>query len=377
MTRVVHVTTGGRIGGAERLLVDVLEAGRQGTLFDARVCVLGDGDELARQLATRGIECEAFGARSAAAFAGATIRLASYLRSRPCDVVHAHLIHGSLAAGLAARIANVRPVVLTRHYERFVQMYGSSAERLMHRAGHSLADHIIAISQAAADVLVQEERTDPHRVTIVPNGVSVDRIEAEAAATDTDALASLPDGPLVGTVGSLHPRKGHDDLIRSLTLLPASVTLVIVGEGPARRALEDLVVDLGLRGRVLFLGHQPQPYPLIQRFTVYAQPSREEGFGIAVLEAMALGRPVVAAAVGGLRELVIDGKTGSLVRGGDVARLSAAIQTLLEDEIYAAGIGERARAAVREQFSAAITASGYARVYELELQRRGSATVTA
>lgn len=353
------------MGGAERLLIDVVAAGRELGLFETTVYVLGPGDDLHRALSSQGIDCVPLGARGIVDAALAVPRLARALRRLRPDVVHGHLLHGGAVGLLAARASGLRPAVLTRHYERFVVMYGGTAERALHRVGHALADHVIAISAAASDVLVQVDRVPASRITVVHNGISVERIEREARQP-----RARPRAFTIGTVGSLHPRKGHEDLIRALRHVRPEATLVLIGDGPARGDLEELVAELGLAERVTFAGYEAHPYATVRALEIYAQPSREEGFGIAVLEAMALGRPVVATRAGGLPEIITDGSTGLLVTPGDPVRLAAALERLLSDAALRSVIAARGREHVATAFSAGATASGYAAVYARLLRQR-------
>lgn len=369
---MLHVTTGGRIGGAERLLIDVLVAGHAEQLFSAKVSILGRGEDLSVELRRAGIPVFAYGARGPAGMVLALARLTAEIRRGRYDVVHAHLIHGGAVGMLAARFGRARAAVLTRHYERFVWLYGTRLERALHIVGHRLADHICAISEAARSVMLDREGVRSDRVSVVPNGTDVARVRSQASATDGLVDVHLSPGDVVvGSVGSLHPRKGHADLIRALALMEhrSRVRCVLIGDGPALAQLQELAVELDLAERVSFLGYQAQPYPIIQSFDVYVQPSHEEGFGVAVLEAMALGRPVVATAVGGLPEIITAPSLGVLVPVSDVTGLAAALDRLVGDPGLRDRLGRAGSAHVASCFSSASTARGYSDVYRALLSR--------
>ena len=141
---------------------------------------------------------------------------------------------------------------------------------------------------------------------------------------------------LLGTVASLFPRKGYEVLLNALCLLKKShpnVHVFIVGKGDSRykKMLEMRVRESGMEGRVHFLGFQENVLPILDALDLYVHPALMEGFGIAVLEAMATGKPVVATRVGGIPEIIIHQQTGLLVEPGDAGSLADAISTLLED----------------------------------------------
>lgn len=348
------------MGGAERLLVDVLRAGRSIGLWDATICILRTADELGVQLRADGFDVVALDARGPAQLVTAMPRLSRLIVRGRFDVVHGHLLHGSAFGLLAARAIGHPCAVMTRHYERFVWMYGSALDRMLHWTGHRLARHIFAISRASRDVLVDLEHVRADRVTVVPNGIDPDRVRSQAGE-----IRRVSSAFTIGSVGSLHPRKGHQDLIRAFAgaQLDRNARLVLIGEGPARAGLEALARDLGVADRIAFVGYDPDPYSLMRSLDLYVQPSREEGFGLAVLEAMALSLPVISTDAGGLPEIIDSAHTGVVVPAGDVATLAREIEALAADQALRSRLGEAARARVGAAFSARTTARAYADGY--------------
>jgi glycosyltransferase involved in cell wall biosynthesis len=131
------------------------------------------------------------------------------------------------------------------------------------------------------------------------------------------------------------------------------VQLEIAGDGPQRESLAALARELGVSNRVTLLGWVPDMRPLLARWSLFANPSLEEGFGLAVVEAMAAGLPVVATPVGGLSEVIIDGENALLARPGHPEELASAINRLLRDPALAGRLGARAREHVERHFSIA------------------------
>lgn len=358
--RVLHVTTTGNIGGAERLIIDLASVRLPGV--DLAVCILGSGGALAAALGARRVRSYALGLQHGWQGPATIVRLAQLIRAHRTDVVHGHLIHGSAAATVAARLARVRPAVFTRHYAMATRWYGTPADRMLERAAHALTDRIFAISEAVRQSLI-EEHVNPLRIEVVPNGIDAERVRA--AATSPDARVQRG-RPVLGTVASLQTRKGHADLLRAVAAVRAAgvdVDLVLIGDGPLAPELRRLAADLRIADLVRFFGYEPAPYAAMAAFDVYVQPSVEEGFGIAVLEAMALGLPVIATRAGGLPEIVEDTRSGRLVSTHDPDEMATAILSLVRDASARRQLGQRGAALVEERFRSSVMAQSYAGAY--------------
>lgn len=190
------------------------------------------------------------------------------------------------------------------------------------------ADRIVAVSGFVRDELIRR-RFPPDRIRIVPNGVDAAALHREAKKGHVPP--SLEGQRFLSAVGRLVPIKGYGVLIEALSQLPKDLHVAICGEGPERNRLMRLSQRLGLRNRVHLLGWVPEPdkLALVRDSVAFVHPTRFEAFGLAPLEAMALGVPVVASGVGGLPELV--GSGGFLAPVGHPDALGAVITTLTGD----------------------------------------------
>jgi glycosyltransferase involved in cell wall biosynthesis len=163
-------------------------------------------------------------------------------------------------------------------------------------------------------------------------------------------------------VARLDHQKGIDQLLAAIPEVPAA-TFCVAGEGDLRSTLEELAERLGISDRVVFLGHRTDIPRLLIGCDLFVLPSRYEGFPLSVLEAMAAAKPVVATAVGGTPEAVVDGATGYLTTPGDPAGLAACIRLALSDPPRAREMGLRGRERVHELYSAPAMVAAYTRLY--------------
>lgn len=273
----------------------------------------------------------------------AWIRIARWFRAR-ADIVHIADHRGQLLMGPAARLAR-RPVVWHIH--------GINSNRALNVLGSAFAQRVLVPSRAAANGMVGIERR--RSATIVPNALPPDLL--------TGADRRPPTEPTAVTLTRLHPDKGLDILLRAVAALLERVpTLHVIVAGGVQQGHEsyeakllDLRRELGLESVVDFAGRTNAPRDLLLRATMYVQSSREgtELQPISVLEAMALGVPVVATRVGGVAEMLGDGEFGTLVAPEDPAALAAAMEGVLRDRESAVQRAAAAQKRVRVEHTTA------------------------
>jgi glycosyltransferase involved in cell wall biosynthesis len=282
--------------------------------------------------------------------------LAGFVRANEIEIVHAHAARDYHLAALAVRLASPARLVLTRH--------ALFPLRPINKPLLSGVGRVIAVSQAVAESLKENGVIESSKITVVHNGIDVERFaSAEAAGRGGDVV--------VGTVGHLAPIKGHDVFVRAATLVAArrrGVRFVVIGEDKSaeksyRRSLEDLVAELGVSEIVTMPGWQDEMPAALSSLTVFVSAARSEPFGLAIVEAMAAGLPVVAAASEGAREIIEDGFSGKLVPVDDAGALAQAIDDLLDNSLERSRLGHNAQLVARERFSLARMANDTERVY--------------
>lgn len=239
----------------------------------------------------------------------------------------------ALAALRARQGARRRPpliirqsnVVHLRHDARFAGVHPRLRDPLLRR-WYPEADHFIAVSSGVADNLMAMD-IPASRITVIPNSVDIATVRRNSMAHDPTF-----EGRYIVAVGRLVPKKDYPTLLRAMTLLPAAVVprLVILGEGPERRKLTALCRNLDLQDRVLMPGFVVNPYPIIAAASCLVSSSISEGMPNALLEALALGKPVVATdCPSGPAEILDHGRFGALVPIGEPQTLAAAIRGML------------------------------------------------
>ncbi len=286
--------------------------------------------------------------------------LARQIRAFRPDLVHTHLIHADLHGQLAARLTGTTGVSSIHSAHDFYEHEPyRSAARI---AGH-LAGRTIAISEHVGSLVTNARLCRPGAVRVVPYGIDATlwRISDEERATARAELGVEPTDVVVGVASRLIPHKGHSFLLRGYAEAARRaprLRLVIAGDGPLRAQLESEVRALG--GAVDFLGFvgdMPRFLGAIDVLAFPTQPEFGEGFGLAALEALAAGRPVVATDVASLPEVVgTDGAAGVLVGPADVAALADALVTLADDELRSQkGTAARERAPTRFSLEAMVS----------------------
>jgi glycosyltransferase involved in cell wall biosynthesis len=355
--RIAHVTGESGFSGGEVQLFLLVEGLRKRGHRNLLVCPPGSRSE--REALRRGIETRVVAMRSDASLPAAW-RIGRELRRAPPDLVHLHTGRANWLGGLAAWRLGL-PAVTTRRMDRPVKrdartrfLYGSVVRRA------------VAISPAVARRL--EAAGVPTGMTRViysavdPKALHAQR-EREAIRSE-EGLAF--DTPCLLVLASLLRRKGIDVLIDAFAGIDVEGTqpvLWIAGEGPERAALVRRVRDAALGDRVRFLGPRRDTADLLEACDVFVLPSRQEGLGVAALEAMACARPVVASRVGGLGETVVHERSGLLVAPDDPAALCGALTRLLGDRELRERLGAAGPARVREGFLAGQMVEAYEALY--------------
>jgi len=302
----------------------------------------------------------------------AVLELVRLIRRERFTVVHTHCSKAGLIGRVAARMAGVPVVVHTFHLFAAHEGLGRTrrmAYLMLDRSARGLAHRYVAVAPRVAVEAVQQRLARPGTVFAIPSAVDLEHIPSSTGHDVRAELGLDPHAPVVGTVGRIVAQKCPIDFIRMCALLHRErpdVQFVMVGdttlesaglEFETRREADRLGVP------VLFTGFRQDAPRIAATFDVYVVPSRYEGLGRAVTEAMASGRPVVATAVNGVPDLVEPGATGLLGEPGNPGSLARAVGWLLDHPREAALMGEQGQLRVRSRFSPEVMCTALDELY--------------
>jgi glycosyltransferase involved in cell wall biosynthesis len=359
--RVMFMQTDMRVGGAEVVTANILRRIDRDR-FVPELCCLKQrgalGEELANEIPVH------HGLLSGKYDLRVWPRLTRLFVSRRIDAVVTVGAGDKMFWGrLAAWRAGVPVIVSALHSTGWPDRIGQ-----LNRLLTPITDGFIAVAEAHGRFLVQEARFPERKVTVIRNGVDTDRfapghdviaVRRELGLGETD--------PVVGIVAALRPEKNHELFLkvarRVVSRLPAARFLV-VGEGPRRDDLERLSRETGLQSCVQFLGSRNDVPRILSAMDVFALTSHVEANPVSILEAMSIGRPVVATNVGSIHEAVSEGKTGFLVPPGNATKFSERILQLLHAPLLAHSMGASGRQAVLVHWSLNAMVAGYERLIE-------------
>ena len=297
------------------------------------------------------------------AWALGTVREVSTLRrlfnKHSVDLLHSNNA-GAEPAPIAARISKAPRVLATLHVDHtydLEKLRDSWSDRLLEMVSMRSQHHSIAVSKATADAWMHRcmfsKKRAGETITVVHNGVDVTKLKRTESIQTAKASRGWDDKLVIGSVGRLDAAKGYEYLLRGLPEIlnrNTDVVVKIAGRGDLLEQLENLAAELGIGDRVEFLGFTPNVKGFLESIDIYVQPSLCEALPMAILEASAVGVPVVASDVGGVAECVVHGETGLVVTPRDPETLCNAIAKLVFDPALRIHMGEAGCNLVREKF---------------------------
>ena len=347
--RILFVTTTSDFGGAELLLKEiVLRLDR--TRFAPSVLSLTPLGRVGREIEAAGVPSRSLGLSEGAKLTelpGASRAIASMIREQRIQLVHAQLYRANVLSCLASRLVRPRPRVVFSQHSLYA-MTGKKAEWMARRTA-PLADRIVAVSPEVEAYVKVAMGARADRIAMIPNGVDGQRFRPGRDEALRLALGFTDAEFVVGCVGRLSPEKGVDRLLEAVAALAPTLPnlrVMVVGDGPMRAALEAQVAAASLERSVSFLGARRDVADLYRAMDLFALPSRREASPLALLEAMASERPIVATRVGGVEGVA--GETAVVVSPDSSEALADAILRLATDSPGR----ERLAASARERFEA-------------------------
>lgn len=376
---VLQLVDSFRQGGTERQAVQLTKLLRESGRFNVTVaCLNGDG-ALRAEIERLGIgEIAEFPLNNFydANFARQLRRLRALLREREIHVLHAHDFYTNIFGMFAGALARTPVRIASR---REIGGLRTANQRRVERLAFRLAHAVIANAGAVKESLIAEGVKES-KIEIIYNGLDDARLRVDSSIAREELLEAvgLPSvfasRRFVAIVANLRHRvKDHPTFLRAARRVKERVkdaAFVVAGEGELETELRALADEFGLKDDAFFIGRCARVAELLAVSEVCVLSSRSEGFSNSILEYMAAARPVVATAVGGTAEAVVEGETGFLVAPGDDERMAARIVELLNNAERARAMGERGRAVVTEKFSCAAQLARTEKLYDALLARR-------
>jgi len=347
---VVHVIGSFQTGGAEKMLVNFLGAVNKEKFKHTVLCLTRRG-ELADDLRQVDVEVQVFRVRIRT-LPRDLRRLAGWFRDHRADVVHSHMFYASLWARTAALWAGVPVLITTEHsQEHWKKWWQVRADRFL--SGKTF--HHIAVSQDVRNIRLERDGVAPGQITMIPNGVPIPEVTGDPEVRQkVRAKFGLPlDVPVVGTVGRMIDVKGYPFMLQALALARKSypsLHWLQVGDGPDRKKIIALAEEMGLSEAVTFAGKRSDVSSLLEAMDIWAMSSTHEGLPVALLEAMAAGRTIVATNVGGIPDVVDHEVSAILVAPQDARELAAGLVRVLDDHSLAQKLAAGARVKVEMEY---------------------------
>lgn len=346
------------MGGGEQHVLTLLE-GFQGQNVTVRLVLFSHGklEQAARDL---GVETHVFPKR----FRGdlePLIRLTRFIRDKRIDIVHTHLISGNLYGRIAGRLAGVQGLVSTVHHSRkdavgnfaipFMQEMFFHGDNLM----GLMSDRLITPSEDLKQLLMNY-RVPHSKIFSIPNAINNAKTQCSPnnIIRCRRALGISAEFKIVGMVGRLVPVKNFELYIQAAKEVieqGVRAKFLIIGDGPLRAKLEDLTRALNMQEHIVFTGFRDDVFILVALMDLFVLCSKSETNPIALMEAMASGKPVIATDVGGVSELITHGRDGWLCPSNDTLSLSRSIKFLLQQTDRAGALGDAARQKINKTYA--------------------------
>lgn len=304
------------------------------------------------------------------------------LKQLKIDVLHTHLITADVLGRIGGRLAGIPVIVSTMHAPSTWKRSGRIKDRLKtivdRMTANYLSDCLFSISKQVSDYQVRYGGINPTKIRVISNPIAVDRYQRNEV--DRVAIRSVlgveAHHTVITNVASLKPIKGQKYLLEALRGIVdhyRDVRVLLVGDGEDRGGLEELASALGVTEHVHFLGNRLDIPAILSASDIFAMPSLSEGISMSILEAMAAELPVIATAVGGNPDIILDKVTGLLVAPADNSAMATALGRVISDREFARSLGLRAKQFVNDHHDAGKIAGQLEHVYRsIYREKRGS-----
>ena len=351
------------VGGLENLVLNLVQKLNK-TKYDISVCSLSPKGKLEEKFNKIGVPVYHIEKRRGRDYS-LCFRLANLFMKKRIDIIHSHNPAPWLYSCPAAKISGVKAIVHTEHSHLEI-----SQKRLMKTELilSKFTNKIISDAQSVTEFLIEKQGISSNKIETISNGIDIERFETIADKNEIKTKLGMNSESLVlGCIARLEAVKDHASLLEAFAIVARKfpkVVLVLVGDGSQKEKLKEKALELGVKEKVFFLGTRNDAEKIIQIFDLFVLSSLSEGLSLALLEAMAAKKPIVATKVGGNPEIVIDGETGFLVSAQDHYGLAEKISNLLNNPALMLAMGQKGYRRVESNFNIKKMVQDYERVYD-------------
>ncbi len=371
---ILHVYQNSKVGGIQQQILNLMRSYDTNT-FRPAFCCLGPKKEIGEEIERLGFKSIALNRARYHKFSpGIITDLYRIIKEEKIHILRTHKYRANLYGRIAGWFANTPVIIASLHID-----YGdkdvNAGRKIANRMLAGVTDIVVAVSDSVKRDSVRYDRLDPSRITVIHNGVDTYTFNPERAFQCPGKDLSIEKKDVViGCIGRIVHSKGLSYLLEALPYIRQrcrSVKLLIVGDGSLKDDLREQAGRLRIADRVIFAGRRRDIPDLLSRIDVFVLPSVKEGLPNAILEAMAMGKPIVATNVGGIPEVLKHGVSGFIVPPRDIESLSRAVVSLLDDRNLAKRLGHESRKCILEHYSIHSTVLKWQTLYLSLLEKKG------
>ncbi|MDD4607462.1 MAG: glycosyltransferase [Patescibacteria group bacterium] len=353
--KIIHILSELKPAGAEHLVLDLVK-NLDPAQFEIQVWAVVGGGELEIEFKKLNINVQVFNKKTKLGL-GVLWQMYRKLKIFQPNIVHTHLFAGDMWGKVASRLAGIKNIISTEHN---IDIDEGQIKKKIKRWTYKFTSCVVAVSQAVKNYTIQTYQVKTEKIQVIYNGIDLNKFTFCPREINQRQ-------PIIGTIARLEPQKGQEFLIQAfqqvLKKYPQA-NLWIIGYGSLEGKLKKQVADLNLDPAVKFWGGRMDIIEKLKQLDIFVLASEWEGLGIALIEAMASGLPVIGTRVGGIPELIQDGETGLLVKSQSVEELSQAIIKLLDQPELSFKLGQQASQVVKQNFDIQKMVKAYKKIYE-------------
>jgi glycosyltransferase involved in cell wall biosynthesis len=370
---VLHIYQNSKIGGVQQQFLSLLKAYDR-DVFNPIFCCLGPEEEISKEIERIDIETVALNRVRYHRFSPGIVRdLYRLMKQKNIHIVRTHRYRANLYGRLAALLSGVPVKIISLHdnYRKDLRLERRIVNKILLKA----TDKIVAVSESIRKDIIKYDGIDSSKILVIPNGIDTERFNPEGNFADIRKGFSIKESDIVlGFVGRVVPAKGLEYLIDALPFLKKefkNIKLLITGEGSTMERLKKKAKENNVHDSIIFTGKRRDIPDILSCTDIFVMPSVAEGLPNALLEAMAMGKPIVATEVGGIPEVIKNRHSGFLVPPRNPEALATAIKDLISNEQLAAKMGQAARHIVLDNFSIWSIAQKWQTLYLSILREKG------